>query len=1018
MKSKIQFDEIVRQLSGSCIEWDTVKPLVKIALKVAPGMLSAGFNIPAEILSKLEDGTAWEMIEGAVEHAVSPIWKLFRKRQTDIDSLAQKMQLANTLLIFSSYFDTIQMQHPLLWKALALEDQDFIWISNRANCKYEQAEKIIEAIINRNHDHIDQLHTYYVLLNEQLKEFGSGLEGFDYVRVDWELIPDQAVKCYQGQLIKLCDKSAEFEIWANQQNFNRLIEGQEEIKGIISHETDRIIEVVQTRPTQDEMYQMHLPLITSLGVDGFVGREDELERINRAIHLRNQPIVLTGLGGMGKTELVCHFGRTYNKGRVYFVSFSGSFRETITKGIAQGIDNLLDGRLSENEIYHMVMARLRKCSENDILIIDNVDRDDCHFEDLLDEAYSALCGLDIQLILTTRFEIPRSIPVLRMTNSKLYSIFANHGVTISKTDMDALIYEVDGHTMTVDLMARMLVGSWRKVTVEDLLTALREKRLMQQVREVSTDYNRDAKQKSIYNHLRTVFNVAQMPDAAKDIMRCATLLPQNGIDIEMFGNSLTVDCQNTLDAVINHGWLSINKDEIIIHPVICLVCREELKPNDDNCEGFCIALSRQYDKTRYDRIKFRQLAQLYSKASNDLPDVNGFCANCAGLFWSLIGDYSEALKYRLKDLDCTNENGLDNELNLIIVYNNLCANYEILGYHDQAFEYGKKAITIAEKSLPPEHPTLATAYDNLANVYRSLHDYEMAFLYGSKSLIIRMKTSEDDQLDLSTSYNNLGRTYNSIGDYIMALEYFNMSLEIQEKAYSDDHITIAGLLLNIGDTYCKLGKYQDALQYQTKSLIMYQKLGLEEHPDVAKCYSNMGSIYDNLGKHNEALEYKLKALTIRKNVLCENHPDVIISYNNLSYTYAKLRDSEKALEYGFKAMEMCKKAPSVDNASLALIYNNLGYVYSILADYSIAIEYQVMALRIRQEIFPEYHPDIAQCFNNIANSYFMMKQFYMARECAECAVAIAAHFLPEGHPNLVLYCKNLNTIISACNNMG
>ena len=145
--------------------------------------------------------------------------------------------------------------------------------------------------------------------------------------------------------------------------------------------------------------------------------------------------------------------------------------------------------------------------------------------------------------------------------------------------MDALIQAVDGHTLTIDLMARTLNSRWKKVTADMLLKALQDRNLPDQdFRKISTDYNRSKKQERIYEHLRTVFNVAGVPDAAKSVLCYATLLPQDGMDAETFGMALQEEEQQALDDLIDHGWLTVKDDILTIHPVVRLVCREELKP--------------------------------------------------------------------------------------------------------------------------------------------------------------------------------------------------------------------------------------------------------------------------------------------------------------------------------------------------------------------------------------------------------------------------------------------------------
>lgn len=47
------------------------------------------------------------------------------------------------------------------------------------------------------------------------------------------------------------------------------------------------------------------------------------------------------------------------------------------------------------------MNRLGQCVKDDILILDNVDRDTGSFADLQDDAYDDLCGLGIRCLKTS-----------------------------------------------------------------------------------------------------------------------------------------------------------------------------------------------------------------------------------------------------------------------------------------------------------------------------------------------------------------------------------------------------------------------------------------------------------------------------------------------------------------------------------------------------------------------------------------------------------------------------------------
>lgn len=163
---------------------------------------------------------------------------------------------------------------------------------------------------------------------------------------------------------------------------------------------------------------LYLPPQCTL-VEGFVGREAELAEIRRQLNLGVKPVVLSGLGGMGKTELAAKFGREYSGGSVYFTRFQGSFEATV-RGMFLGVYPKSDQVPRENEQFDIVMDLLSRCTEQDLLIIDNVDSDSGTLGDLMkDKTYQKLRALKPRLLLTTRFDRDRALAIQPMPDDIL-----------------------------------------------------------------------------------------------------------------------------------------------------------------------------------------------------------------------------------------------------------------------------------------------------------------------------------------------------------------------------------------------------------------------------------------------------------------------------------------------------------------------------------------------------------------------------------------------------------------------
>ena len=647
------------------------------------------------------------------------------------------------------------------------------------------------------------------------------------------------------------------------------IEKLEEIQAYLETEVGTVYAKVNGR-------NLCTPLHSVVG-EGFVGREKELEEIGRSLAAGTKPVVLSGLGGIGKTELALRFGRNYRGGGVYFVRFRESFFQTIAS-MAAAIQPAIDGKADDRQRYDTVIQLLRELGEDDLLIIDNVDAGGKNYNALTrEEEYKSLLQMNLRLLLTTRSEVSRGTGISRMENEDLYRIFENHGARLKPETMDSLIAAVNGHTITVDLIARTLADNWTPVKPEDMLAALADDTLPEaDFGEIDADYAPSPEQVQIYQHLRQVFQVAKVPPAEQDILRCATLLPEGGMDVKLFRAALTEEIRKAFPDLGRSGWLSAENGLLTIHPVVRLVCRTELKPTDENCREFLDALWDQFDPNVYDTVKFTQLAEVFSVATDQLEDQEAKWINKSGYFMLHLGQYNAARSIYKKHLPNL-EVRLKDTNRLASVFNNLGSIYGYLGDYKRALEYQLNALKIREKILPPDHLNLADSYNNVGCIYDDLGDHEKALEYKLKDLAICEKVLPPEHPTLATSYSNVGSTYDELGDHNKALEYKLKALEIQEKVLPAAHPSLATTYNNLGCTYGKLGNLEKELEFQLKALQTLEQVLPENHPTLASSYNNVGITYLKMGRFSDALEKIQQALAIYKKSLPDGHPHIMDS---------------------------------------------------------------------------------------------------------------------------------------------
>ena len=763
--------------------------------------------------------------------------------------------------------------------------------------------------------------------------------------------------------------------------------------------------------------------LSTLGEDEFVGRADECNQIDGLLKNRRKPVILWGFGGMGKTELAIEYGRRYQqagRGKVFFVRFAGSFRDTLIGPVADAfsgyskLDPATRKPKSQEQILREVLAMLGEYGRDDLLIIDNVDHPDQDFDQLTAESsYKKLLGLPIRLVLTTRTEQEGQIQVGPLDKAELRTIMQRFYAAPDDV-LDSLIDAVNGHTLAVELMARMLRAD-RRMKADTLLARLNTVGGLNREKDVPISSQKDRTKEGsggkerIYEHLRILFDCSGLDDTEQMLLRHGFLIPDMGMDSVLFLDCEPEDTAESLDQLISLGWLQESQGEnrvLTMHPLVREVVWGELKPNGDNCEEFLDALENQYDpKGSYFARKLEQAAETFARAAEILPvgqTDRAFLWNESGYLFGKLGNYSRELNFFQKALAICKKILPPDHLLLAASYNNVGGAWGKLGDHHKQLKFSQKALAILEKVLPPDDPDLATSYNNVGGAWSKLGDHSRALEFYQKALALWEKILPPDHPDLATSYNNVGGAWGNLGDHHKQLEFYQKAIAIREKVLPPDHPDLAVSYNNIGSAWGNLGDHHKELEFKQKAIAILEKVLPPDHPDLATSYNNVGAAWGELGDHHKQLEFYQKALAIREKALPSDHPNLATSYNNVGYAWWKLGNHYKQLEFYQKALAIREKVLPPDHPLLAVSYNNVGSAWGSLGNYHKQLEFHQKALAIWEKKIPHNYSLLATSYNNVGSAWSNLGDYHKQLEFHQKALAIWEKILPVGDPQRIM----------------
>ena len=143
-----------------------------------------------------------------------------------------------------------------------------------------------------------------------------------------------------------------------------------------------------------------------------------------------------------------------------------------------------------------------------------------------------------------------------------------------------------------------------------------------------------------------------------------------------------------------------------------------------------------------------------------------------------------------------------------------------------------RALAIDEKAFGPEHPKVANRVNNLGRVLYEEGDLAGAKAAFKRALAIDEKAFGPEHPNVATYVNNLGAVLRQEGDLAGAKAAYSRALAIDEKAFGPEHPNVARDVNNLGRVLKDEGDLVGAKRLFERALAIFEKCFGPEHPDT------------------------------------------------------------------------------------------------------------------------------------------------------------------------------------------
>jgi tetratricopeptide (TPR) repeat protein len=635
----------------------------------------------------------------------------------------------------------------------------------------------------------------------------------------------------------------------------------------------------------------HLPFLRN---PLFTGRTAQFDQIHQYLNesgsvALTQPVSISGLGGIGKTQLALEYAYRCYQNKVYraVLWVDAADEATLEASYGDLVTPLGLPELDEQELAKRVQAVMQWLEDhtNWLLIMDNADN--------LQLARSFFPSCDhARILLTTRSQIvgntiARKIELDKMEPAEglLFLLRRSFpGKPLDETTLDTVAADIrEAATQVVELLGGLpLALDHAGAYIEDTGVSFTEyRRRYDKARHDLLDRrsSQDEENKGKYSdHPDTVVvtfelcfrNASERHPLATDILNFCAFLQPDAIPTELFEHNDSFKYGTTafddgIAALQRYSLIRGNSQDqtFSLHRLVQAVATDAMPP--DLQRQWRERVVRALDAAFPNELEFqnwRQCKRLLFHAWN-----------CATWTDDELTPTVEAAELFRKAGSYLSERGRYTEAELL----------------------QELALLIYEQDLGTEHPTTARGLHNLAVLYKKQGKFSQAEPLYRQAIAIQMEKLGVGHPETLLSLQNLAALYMQQGKIARAEQLIKRVLILQDDQLGAEHPDTVMSLFLLATIWSVQGHlWQAEFLYRHVLKILEKSLG-PEHPDLALPLLEFALLLHKQGKHAQADALYQRALRIHEQQFGATHPNVhIMRREYANFLHSIGRDAEAA----------------------------------------------------------------------------------------------------------------------------
>ena len=335
----------------------------------------------------------------------------------------------------------------------------------------------------------------------------------------------------------------------------------------------------------------------------------------------------------------------------------------------------------------------------------------------------------------------------------------------------------------------------------------------------------------------------------------------------------------------------------------------------------------------------------------------------------------------------------------------------------EALQLQRGMLAFWEEVLGPTAAGIATPLQNLANVLQHSGDLAAAQPLLERALAISEATCGSDHPDTAAVLEHLASLASQRGDVSGARPFCERALAIRERTFGPEHPATAASFMQLAFVLRDEGSLDHARELGERALsIEISKLG-EQHHETVRTLGRLAIIYQEQGNLASARRMLERVLANTENELGPEHPQTALDLNNLARVIQDQGDLTAARPLLERTLEIRQRTLGPEHHATAASVHNLAGLYEDEHDLEAARRLYERAVTLGERALGPTHPHVALSLMNLGTTFERLGEYHQAQLCYQRGLDIYEDTFGPEHPRVRTGLSKLGSLLRERGNL-